>query len=171
MSADEKPPEKETVKFEAVPDWAIKLTQKVGDGFANMDTRMDTFEANQRVQGGQIGVVEKEISLIWEWKGEVNEWRKGASLRAKQPSSADLENEAKLAVEIVKNQERDRKIEETHALAAAAAETLKAQSDYMGMGKRGAQWLVSKEGRTAMAQAAAALVAFYEVIKHAGVIK
>lgn len=114
---------------------------------------------------------DRALKTITDQVSDLTAARNTSSIRAKSISDASLEAQSRLAEEIVKNADRDRKIEETHALAAAAAETLKQQSDFMGMGKRGAVWLVSKEGRTVMAQLGAATVCVYEFLKHSGVIK
>ncbi len=167
MSTDEKP----TVEIPAVPDWAVKMTERMLSEFVKTN-------ANIALVSGEVGVVKERLAVVEDWKRKQEAIPSVPPLTservreiADQPSKPDLALQAAQAAEILKNQERDKKIEETHEMAVKAIETLKEQSDFMGMGKRGAQWVVSKEGRTVMAQIGAALVCAYEFFKHSGVIK
>ncbi len=168
----EQPPAKPTVVLEQVPAWAIELSRNV-----------TLIRGNVELMTGDMVTMKSDIRGLKKWRLEIEDGAgsmpsippmTSTGVRALidgHPSAMDLSLQAAQAAEIIKNQERDRKIEETHALALGAAETLKRQSDYMGMGLRGIQWLWSKDGRTAVAQAAVALVTAYEALKHGGVIK
>lgn len=105
--AEEKPPmpaQPRTTELPAVDKQEILLAELkvlVTQGFSSMNTRMEKFEQNQDLQGGQIGVVEKEMSLLWQWKEGVDEKLKTNSVRAKGDSAHDLEVDAKMAEGLV----------------------------------------------------------------------
>lgn len=175
----EQPEGKKTVEVATVSDRA--LLEKLLASSVDVAAKVNSLTGNVHTLMGESTSLHARMGLM---EGRVAKLETPSIIPAppltstgikalinQHPSQMDLELQAAQAAQIVKDIERDRRIEETHQLAAKAAEVLAAQSDYMGMGKRGAQWLFSEKGRTAMAQAAAGLVAAYEVLKHGGVLK
>ncbi|HZM26944.1 MAG TPA: hypothetical protein VFB89_06285 [Gemmatimonadales bacterium] len=73
------------------------LDNKVAIGFRNLDEKVDRLEANQDLQGGELGLVKKEVALIFEWKGDVDQRLKNNSHRAASASEVDLTHESRLA--------------------------------------------------------------------------
>jgi hypothetical protein len=159
----EGPVERPTVKFPAVdvPGMLKRLQASVEEIGTKVDGLVEDKVAMNRRQAqfeDRLVVVETRPVLTSERvRGVV--------------SNADLELQAHQAAKIIEDQERDKKIAETHALAAAAAKTLQEQSDFMGIGKRGITWVGSKEGRAALTQAAIVVGVVYGILKSAGVFK
>ena len=132
MSTDDMPPQPKTTQLPAADKNEIlfaELKVLVSAGFTGLNERMDTFETNQKIQGGQIGVVEKEISLLWEWKSEVNERLKTNSQRAQATSSMDLDHEAKLGLVMGQLAEERAKREKLENESATKADIAKALDD------------------------------------------
>lgn len=101
MSNDEMPPQPKTQQLPAADKQEILLAElkvlMIG-GFKDLDAKVDRLEANLELQGGEIGLVKKEVALIFAWKGDVDEKLKNNSLRAQATSSVDLDHEAKLGL-------------------------------------------------------------------------
>lgn len=101
MSNDEMPPQPKTQPLPAADKQEILLAElkvlMIG-GFKDLDAKVDRLEANLELQGGEIGLVKKEVALIFAWKGDVDEKLKNNSLRAQATSSVDLDHEAKLGL-------------------------------------------------------------------------
>lgn len=137
---------------------------KVEGRLTSQDTKLDKvitegIEANVRLDRVEVRLTGAEARV------DILEGRAvNTSLRVKGASDVGLEASAQLAQERASREALATKVDKLD-------EVLKAQSDFMGMGKRGAEWLVSEKGRTALAQAAVAVVSAYEVLKHGGVIK
>lgn len=140
------------------------LGRVVRSGFAKVDADLCLVANDVSLVKERVGMVEKRTAVL-------EDARSRTSDRVRGVSENDLKQEAVIADVIIKNQERDKRIEETHALALAASAELARQSSFMGVGKQGLQWLASKEGRNALAQIGAAIVVVYEGLRHAGVIK
>lgn len=87
------------------------LDAKVAIGFRDLDTKVDRLEANMELQGGEIGLVKKEVGLLFEWKGDVDQRLKNNSQRAAATSSVDLDHESKIASEIVARQAVEAKVD------------------------------------------------------------
>lgn len=160
MPPDDKPQEKATVQLPAVPDWAIELTREVKGARADIG-----------LVSNDLGVVKDRLNIVEAWKVEQDARAAKNSMRAQQSSEVDLDHEAKIAAAIIRQDKLEKAIHDTNALASAAVDTLKDQSDFMGMGKKGIAYLASKEGRAAIMQAAATVAAFYAALKAAGVLR
>lgn len=130
MNADDKQPdEKKTVEIAAVPEWAVKMTERIL-------SELGKTNANIALVSTDMGVVKERLGIVEDWKRKLEQ---GPSIpppppltservRAVidgHPSQMDLKTQAELAETIAKDIERDRKIAETHeglqALAATAA--------------------------------------------------
>lgn len=68
-------------------------------GFKELDGKVDHLEANSDLLNGEIGLVKKEVALIFEWKSDVDTRLKTNSLRAQSASQADSEQSSQLAQE------------------------------------------------------------------------
>ncbi len=159
------PPEaKPTTKLEAVPPWAIELTQAMKSGIAEV-------RADVALVSNDLGLLKTRVSIMESLRVEDEARVVKLSGGVRGLSNADMGHESKLANVIIETEHLKTAIVETHALASRAAATLQEQSDFMGVGKRGLQWLSSKEGRNALAQLGAAVVVVYEALKHVGAIK
>ncbi len=111
-----------------------------------------------------LGVVDRALTTLDEQVGGLVESKRSNSMRAKQLSDSDLGQAKALADEIVARRTVEAKVDQ---LVLATKE----QSDFLGIGKRGLQWLASKEGRAAVAQIAIVIGVAYETLRKAGVIK
>ncbi len=98
-----------------------------------------------------------KLETLFSWKEDVDARLRNNSQRAQASSNVDLSLESRQA-------QLETAIVETRAM-------MQQQNDFLGIGKRGLQWIGSKDGRTVMAQAAAAIVFVYEGLKHSGVLK
>lgn len=119
---------------------------------------------DMNAQGGQIGVIQKQLDILFEWKGGVEERLKNNSQRAAATSDIDLDHEAKIAATIVKTEQLETAIHETRAIVAE-------QSRFMGIGKQGLAWLRSKDGRADVIRIATLIGVAYATLKQAGVLK
>ena len=104
--SDEKPPEKPTVEFEKPPAWAISMMERQQEAFADLrgdistiGEKVDNVEKNMGLLTGEVGVVQKEVAVLFQWKTDVDERMRSHSVRARQPSEQDLENASQLAQE------------------------------------------------------------------------
>ncbi len=179
--SDEMPEQPKTTRLEAVPSWASELATAVRNIALNVGTMnqsLGVLMEDRPVLHSRLAGVEGRLARI-----ETPSIPPPAAITSERvraitdsyTSKVDLEQQARLADQIVKDAERDaerdRRIEETHAIAIGTAAAVQEQSDFMGMGRKGVKWLMSKDGRTGLAQLAAALVAAYETLKLAGVLK
>lgn len=105
--SDEKPAEKETVRFEAPPKWAQdgfgRIHESIGAVEARINTRMDEQDSklDKCVTGMQTltNEVERhngELRGLHEWKGGIEERLNNNSMRAKQGSKHDDDQDMKL---------------------------------------------------------------------------
>lgn len=166
MAAD--PPEaKPTVQIPQQEIMNARL-QQIIDGQAAQQLATELgfkrLGADVAVVASSVDVVKDRVHVLETWKVEQDARSTRTSARVTQASESDLAQAAQLAQERGAREALAVKVEDV-------VTTLKAQSDFMGMGKRGLTWLASKEGRTAVAQALAAIVFLYEGLKHAGVVK
>lgn len=165
------PESKQTTRIEVAPQWASELSHASREGFRLLNANMEALHS-------EFGILRGDVRSLQQWRLD-EERRRDLSMapppltsaRARQiidehPSQMDLEQQRLLAEQIIKNDERDKKIEETHALAERAAAVLQAQSDYMGMGKKGLKWATSAEGRAALFQLAVTAFGVWEILKH-----
>ena len=137
----------------------------------NLDTKVDRLEANLDLQGGELGLMKKEITLIYEWKSDVDNRLKANSQRAQAISNADMEHESKIAATIVRTNELEAVIYDTKSIATSALAELKKQSTAMGIGVRGLKWVTSKDGRKTIVRTATLIAVLYGILHQAGVIK
>ncbi len=117
--ADPMPPQPSTVQLPAVPAWAIELTRSVREGFAGVDARLDTIEANVELQGGTTRDVAKRMTGLEERVQHIEERQHTTSVRIKEPSEHDLETQRDLAVEIVARKKLATDVEAIKADTAA----------------------------------------------------
>lgn len=117
----EPPEQPKTINLPAVPAWAVELATNVRQGFTEVRADLETVKAegqrtNLRLTRQEVRMddVETRLANNSERASRVSDGVRGLS-------SADLDQQAKLAAEIVRNEERDKKIAETHALASNAA--------------------------------------------------
>ncbi len=131
MSADEEmPAQPKTAQLPAADPVQVRLKQMQDAITAAMQAGFRETNANIDLVSGDVKSLKRDVRDLQEWKIAV-EGRPAplTSERAKalideHPSQVDMEQQAALAAEIVKNQERDRKRDETHALATTTAEKL-----------------------------------------------
>jgi hypothetical protein len=104
MSTDNMPAQPTTTQLEAVPPWAVKLTEKVVGGFSAMEARLDSqdtkldkaitegIEANVRLDRVEtrLGKAEGRLDIFEERVGRTSVGVRGLS-------QVDMEHEAKLA--------------------------------------------------------------------------
>lgn len=98
--SDEKPAEKPTVKMETVPDWAVKLSMDVKQGFAQVDAKIDEVKADVALLSGEHKGLAERVLRGEKRQDEVEQWRARSSERAKSEemtrSAVDLEHQAQL---------------------------------------------------------------------------
>lgn len=101
----EKPPEKPTVKFEAPPKWAEGMFGRVHEGIAAVETRLNTRLDDQGTKLDHcvsgLGTVNAEMERVkrdfYEHKGSVDSRLGSHSMRAKQESIHDDEQDKRIA--------------------------------------------------------------------------
>ncbi len=160
MPSDDRvdPPEQpKTTQIAAVPQWAVELTQAMKSGIAEV-------RADVALVSNDLGLLKTRVSIMEGLRTEDDMRASKYSGGIKSLSTSNAEQDAQLAQERMAREALAAKVDKLD-------EVLQAQSDFMGIGKRGAEWLASKEGRTAMAQLGAAIVVLYEALKHGGVLK
>lgn len=120
------PESKPTIPLPAVTDRALleDLRKTVDAGFKTLSAHIDTLIVDSHGLGQRIGVVENRIAklespTIPPPRGLTSE--RARALIEAHPSKMDLETAAKAAEAIVKQQDLEKKIAETHALASSAA--------------------------------------------------
>ncbi len=175
--SDDMPEQKKTVELEAVPPWAIELTRATKDGFLRLDAHVATLMGESSSLHARVGLIEGRLAKV-ETPSVVPPAPITSVRVESHPSQMDLEQQAKLAANIVKTGELEAAIHDTKALAESAVElgtkaneTLQKQSDFMGMGKKGIEWLRSKEARADIVRFITLVGVGYAALKSAGVIK
>ncbi len=175
----EPPEQPKTKQIPAASPVEILLTQIR----TAMDAGFRETNANIDLVTGDVKSLKADVRNLQEWKLVVEKQPTVTSERVRAiadgyTSQVDLQHEAALSAEIIKNRERDRKIADTHALAEAAgielakqSAELAKQSRAMGIGVAGLKWVVSKEGRATMTQLAILIGVLYGTLKGAGVVK
>lgn len=131
------------------------------------DVQADLSEFRAEVDG-RIDELKNGVDELFNWKGDVEQRLKNNSHRAQATSSADIEHDTKIAAGAERTEKLEKAIHETRALAESARDELEAQSKFMGVGKRGLKYVVSKEGRQDLTHAA---IVLYAILKTVGVIK
>lgn len=134
MSTDKRidPPEQpKTIEIASPPPWAIELMQRVTAGFTASEERFDRQDVtldkvvNEGIEANvRMSRFESRLSKLE--SPSVPPPPALTSLRVREvieqhPSQMDLETASKQAAEIVRGRERDRRIDETHALVMKAA--------------------------------------------------
>jgi hypothetical protein len=101
-----------------------RVEKKTDQGFV-------AVKADFGLLSGQFESLERDVRGMQSWRVRVDDDREQVraqlarhSDRAKNPSEIDLEIKAVQGLEIAKNVEQDKKIDETHVLAAAAVAKL-----------------------------------------------
>lgn len=167
------------------PQWAIEMMTAMKGGFAANSDRMDQFSQHLTNQDASLEKVvtagiDTNVRLDRvetqtkrnELRIETLEGRAGStSMRIKTESDLNLDQQSKLADQVIKQNQLEEAIHETRAIAEGTATAIKKQSDLMGIGKAGFKWLGSSEGRAVCLQVGATAYAVYELLKHGGVIK
>lgn len=123
------------------------LDARVGMGFRDLDTKVDRLEANLELQGGELGLVKKEVGLLFDWKGDVDTRLKNNSQRARAPSSFDMDQDAKLAQalsQLVEEKEKREKLEANAATKADLEAITKAQTSAIVEGIKGVETLAAR---------------------------
>lgn len=110
--------EKTTVEIAAVPDWAVKLTEKVVGGFGAMTTRLDKQdEVLERVANESIDTntrlvkVELRLESAERKVGDIEERLGRTSTGVKGLSTSDAEQAAQLAQERAAREELAKKVD------------------------------------------------------------
>lgn len=105
--SDEKPQEKETVKFEPPPKWAQEGFTRIHEGIAAVETRINTRldeqdgKLDKCISGlntvtNEVERHNDELRKLHEWKGGMEERVGSHSMRAKQESQHDDVQDVKL---------------------------------------------------------------------------
>lgn len=110
--SDGQPPEKKTVEFAKPPDWAIALTEKVSNGFAAVESRLDVMEANIELQGGSVKDISGRMTSLEARVGRVEERQETNSERAKSTTQTDHEHAAAIANIVTRLDAQDKVLEE-----------------------------------------------------------
>lgn len=119
--SNDMPPQPKTQQLPAADKQEILLAELkvlMLNGFNALDTKVDRLEANLEIQGGEIGLVKKEVAIIFAWKNDVDEKLKSNSIRAQTTSSVGMEHEAKLGIALAALAEEKAKREKLEADAA-----------------------------------------------------
>jgi hypothetical protein len=67
---------------------------------ATVGSKVDRLEANLELQGGEIGLIKREVSLLYDWRDGVDERLRSNSMRARGASQVDLEQAKALSDEV-----------------------------------------------------------------------
>ncbi len=123
---DEMPKQPTTVQLPAADPVQVMLRQMEAAITASMQAGFRETNANIDLVSGDLRTVKEDVRGLQRWKAEVEQQPPITSERAKaivqeHTSQVDLTRAAADAVIIVENNERDRRIKETHALASQAA--------------------------------------------------
>lgn len=112
------PAQPSTVQLPAVPPWAIELTRSVKDGFQGVNARLDTVETNLDLQGQQGVDLGKRMTTLETRVGNIEERQNTGSLRVKQESQTNLNQDAAIAQIITEQAEAKKRDEATQAALA-----------------------------------------------------
>lgn len=88
---------KTTVEMQAPPDWAIALSEKVSQGFASVDSRLDALETNLDLQGGAVKDVGRRLTTLEERVGKIEDRQDTSSVRARSVTENDSKQDAAIA--------------------------------------------------------------------------
>lgn len=91
------PPQPTTKELPAVrvPQGQLdELVSIVKSGFASVNSRLDTVEANLELQGGSVTDIGKRLTGVEERVHDLETARRDNSMRAKASSAVDLEHDA-----------------------------------------------------------------------------
>lgn len=97
-----RPDAKKTVDMEPPPAWAISMSEKMVQGFAGVDTRLTTIEANQSLQGGQVLDIGRRITAVEARVGGIEERQNTNSARVGRESDVNLKQDAVIAEVLTK---------------------------------------------------------------------
>lgn len=122
MSNTGQPPEKPTVKFEAPPDWAVKLTENVVNLREDVRTGREETKADFALLAGQFESLESDVRGMQSWRVRIDDRLKSNSLRAQATSSVDLEQDAKLAQALMQLADEKARADRLEASAATKAD-------------------------------------------------
>lgn len=121
------PAQPKTVELEKPPAWAIALSEKVVNGFASVEARLDTVETNVSVLVDDKKTVNERLSRIEAWKeNEVNARLNANSERVKGESQVNLKQDAAIAEILTKVRELEQR-PDTSALVLAEVKALAAK--------------------------------------------
>jgi hypothetical protein len=112
------PAQPSTVQLPAVPPWAIELTRSVKDGFQGVNARLDTVETNLDLQGQQGVDLGKRMTTLETRVGNIEERQNTGSLRVKQESQTNLNQDAAIAQIITEQAEAKKRDTATQAAVA-----------------------------------------------------
>lgn len=131
MADNEKPAEKPTTKMEAVPEWAIALTNKVQEGFRQTNTNIDLLT-------GDLQTVKAEVRILTAWKIAVESnpttpppitSERVKAVIESHPSQMDLETAAKLGQALAELSEERAKREKLEKESATKEDVKKLLDD------------------------------------------
>jgi hypothetical protein len=94
---DDKPPEKPTVELAAPPAWAIDLTTNMKAGFAAVNGRLDTMEANLDLQGVTVRDVATRMTAVEQRQNAMDARQSNNSMAVKNESKSNLDQDAAIA--------------------------------------------------------------------------
>lgn len=144
------------------------LLAEVRNGFRAINQRLDSLEGSDRSIADEVQRLGREIVDLRADGRRHDEDIRRLSDRTKetnaQTSSADLGQAAALAEEKVAREALAKEVRDI-------ASTLKEQNDFMGLGKKGVEWLRSKEARADIMRVATLIGVAYAALKAAGLIK
>lgn len=100
---------------------------------AKQDAGFTSVKADFTLLSGEFHSLKQDVRGLQSWRIRLDDWRNESQARvarlsdhAKRPSDMDLSLQAAQASEIIRNQEQDQKIQETHALAEQSAAAIAA---------------------------------------------
>jgi hypothetical protein len=100
------PAQPKTATFAAADKNEILLAEikaivcAVGEKVDTVGSKVDRLEANLELQGGEIGLIKREVSLLYDWRDGVDERLRSNSMRARGASQVDLEQAKALSDEV-----------------------------------------------------------------------
>ncbi len=100
------------------------ISERVDNGFKSVKADMDLL-------GGQFESLERDVRGLQSWRVRTEDRQTAASMRAKAPSSFDLEQDAKLAIalsDLAEEKALRKKLEETSATKADLEAVARAQT-------------------------------------------
>lgn len=107
------PAQPKTVELEKPPAWAIALSEKVVQGFASVEARLETVEMNVEVLVDDKKTVNERLSRIEAWKeNEVTSRLSANSARVKEESQVNLKQDAALSQVITRVDAVEKKVDE-----------------------------------------------------------